>query len=51
VKGKDERQKGSGLGLTFVKKIMDAHNGKIEVTSQEGVGTRFILRFTRLYEL
>jgi signal transduction histidine kinase len=51
VKGKDERQKGSGLGLTFVKKIMDAHNGTIEVTSQEGVGTRFLLRFPRLYEL
>jgi signal transduction histidine kinase len=51
VKGKDERQKGSGLGLTFVRKIMDAHDGKIEVTSQVGQGTSFILKFPRLYEL
>jgi two-component system sensor histidine kinase BaeS len=51
VKGKEERQKGSGLGLTFVKKIMDAHNGNIDVTSQEGVGTSFLLKFPRLYEL
>ena len=51
VKGKDERQKGSGLGLTFVKKIMDAHDGKIEVRSQVGVGTTFTLKFPRLYEL
>jgi two-component system phosphate regulon sensor histidine kinase PhoR len=50
VHGKDERQKGSGLGLTFVKKIMDAHYGKIEVTSQVDKGTTFILRFPRLYE-
>ncbi|HVN72447.1 MAG TPA: hybrid sensor histidine kinase/response regulator [Desulfomonilia bacterium] len=51
VKGKEERQKGSGLGLTFVKKIMDAHNGKVDVSSQEGVGTTFSLRFPRLYEI
>lgn len=51
VRGKEERQKGSGLGLTFVKKIMDAHNGKIEVTSREGEGTTFVLKFPRLYEL
>jgi len=51
VKGKEERQKGSGLGLTFVKKIMDAHNGKVIVTSQEGVGTTFTLIFSKLYEL
>jgi signal transduction histidine kinase len=51
VKGKEERQRGSGLGLTFVKKIMDAHDGKIDVTSQVGVGTTFVLKFPRLYEL
>ncbi len=51
VKGKEERQKGSGLGLTFVKKIMDAHNAKIDVTSQENVGTTFVLKFLRLYEV
>ncbi len=46
--GKQERQKGSGLGLTFSKKIMDAHNGHIEAASQEGVGTAFTLKFPRL---
>jgi two-component system, sensor histidine kinase and response regulator len=51
VRGKEERQKGSGLGLTFVKKIMDAHDGKIDVTSQVNVGTKFMLRFPRLYEI
>lgn len=51
VREKKERQKGSGLGLTFVKKIMDAHNGKIEVTSQVDKGTSFMLKFPRLYEM
>ena len=51
VREKKERLKGSGLGLTFVKKIMDAHDGKIEVTSQVGEGTSFTLKFPRLYEM
>ena len=51
VRGKEERQKGSGLGLTFVKKIMDAHDGKIQVSSQVGVGTTFTLKLPRLYEI
>jgi two-component system sensor histidine kinase/response regulator len=51
VKGKEERQRGSGLGLTFSKKIMEAHDGKIDVTSKEGKGTTFVLKFPRLYEL
>jgi two-component system, sensor histidine kinase and response regulator len=45
VKGKEERQKGSGLGLTFCKKIMEAHGGEISAQSKEGEGTTFILKF------
>jgi two-component system sensor histidine kinase/response regulator len=36
---------GTGLGLSFVKRVMDAHNGKILLQSETGVGTTFILKF------
>jgi PAS domain S-box-containing protein len=32
---------GTGLGLSLVQKIMLAHNGRVEVQSTEGKGTRF----------
>ena len=35
--------KGFGLGLSFVKRIIDAHNGKIKVNSLPGIGTEFRL--------
>ena len=35
--------KGFGLGLNFVKRIIDAHNGKIKVSSLPGIGTEFRL--------
>ena len=35
--------KGSGLGLSIVKHIMDAHRGKIGVKSQPGLGTTLTL--------
>jgi len=44
-KGKDERVRGSGLGLTFCKRIMESHQGDIAVSSKEGEGTTFVLKF------
>ncbi len=34
---------GFGLGLNFVKKVMDAHDGKIQINSVVGIGTEFKL--------
>jgi two-component system phosphate regulon sensor histidine kinase PhoR len=35
--------KGFGLGLNFVKRIIDAHKGKVRVNSLPGIGTEFRL--------
>ncbi|NRB46314.1 MAG: HAMP domain-containing histidine kinase [Saprospiraceae bacterium] len=37
--------KGFGLGLSYVKKMVDAHEGEVQVSSQAGVGTQFQLNF------
>jgi len=43
--GKNEKHSGSGLGLTFCKKIMESHKGCIAVSSKESEGTTFVLTF------
>jgi signal transduction histidine kinase len=39
--------KGVGLGLKIVKHIMEAHGGEVQVESQKGIGSTFILAFPR----
>jgi two-component system sensor histidine kinase HydH len=43
------KKKGTGLGLAIVKSIVQAHDGEIDVESDVGKGTRFVVSL-RLYE-
>jgi signal transduction histidine kinase len=38
-----DKNKGTGLGLAITKSIIDNHDAEIEVRSEEGIGTTFII--------
>jgi len=45
---KSAREKGTGLGLAYVREIMNKHNGEIELESNQSIGTRFTLVFPKV---
>src|SRR5690606_9619354 len=42
------KAEGTGLGLAIVHRIVEEHDGVIQVDSREDVGTRFVLRLPRV---
>jgi signal transduction histidine kinase len=41
------KEKGSGLGLSIVKNIIEGHKGKVWIESEEGVGTKVFVTLPR----
>ncbi|NLZ81880.1 MAG: GHKL domain-containing protein, partial [Clostridiales bacterium] len=47
-KGRSKKMGGTGLGLSIVKHVVNYYNGTIEVESKLNVGSKFIVRFSKV---
>ena len=47
---RDAQIRGNGLGLSIVRSIVDAHGGHVEVSSEVGIGSTFVIRLPRMKE-
>ena len=43
--------KGHGLGLSYVKEVVESHGGKITLKSELGIGSKFIVRIPKSNQL
>ena len=48
--GLDREYEGSGLGLSIVQELTEALGGTLEVETEKGEGSRFIVRLPRTLE-
>lgn len=49
-KSRTRKTGGSGLGLSIARQIVELHQGSIDVWSEEGAGTRFVVRIPKNLE-
>ena len=46
--GQEKDEESTGLGLSFVREVVEQHGGQVELHSEEGRGSKFSFTLPRL---